>query len=199
MAGQASICNRALTKVGDDRIISIDDDTERARVLKALWDDLVDSEIRARNWNFAMKRASLAALVSTPDWGFDYEYQLPADCLRPVQISEYFLSDSLTDFRASTEVPFQIEGLKILTNLAAPLPIRYLRRVTNVGEWDKSFVDVFACKLAVDACERLSQNSSKKEMLLGEYRLAIAAAVRADAIENPPEHIPDTSWITARA
>lgn len=199
MAGQIDVCNRALTKIGDDRIISIDDDTERARVLKALWAPLVDSEIRARNWNFAMKRATLPALVSTPAWGFDLEYQLPADCLRPVQIGEYFMGASLADFRAVTEAPFQIEGRKILANLAAPLSIRYLRRVSNVGEWDNSFADVFACKLAIDACERLSQNSSKKEMLLGEYRLAIAAAVRADAIENPSEHIPDSSWVTVRA
>lgn len=198
MAGQVEICNRALTKVGDDRIISIDDDTERARVLKAVWATVRDSEIRARNWNFAMKRASLAALSSTPDWGFDNEYQLPSDCLRVVQVNDHFMSVSLSDYRVDQETPFQIEGKKILTDIAAPLKIRYLRRVESTAELDDSFVDVFVCRLAAEVCEKLSQNTAKKESIISEYRMAVSAAVHADAIENPPDQRPDDSWIMAR-
>lgn len=198
MAGQVEICNLALTKVGDDRIISIDDDTERARVLKALWATMVDLEIRARNWNFAMARASLAALLTTPTWGFGTEYQLPADCLRVVQVSDMFLSVSTTDYRGSQEHPFQIEGRKILTDLDAPLKIRYLKRVTDTTLWDAMFVQAFACRLAHDACEKLSQNTTKKQSLAEQYTAAVIAAAGSDAIENPPDFRPDDAWVMVR-
>lgn len=198
MASDVDLVNRALTKIGAQRITSLSDDIEAARTAASLFDIVRDAELRARNWNFAMARASLAALLTTPAWGFDLEYQLPSDCLRVVQVDEYLHGNSLTNYREVSEAAYQIEGRKILTNLAAPLPIRYVSRVTDTGTWDSAFAEAFACRLAAEMAERLTASLPKRDAAWSEYMRAVKEAARGDSIENPPEPLPDNSWITAR-
>lgn len=198
MASQVEIANRALTKIGEARILSLDDDLEAARVIASLWSIVRDAELRARNWNFSILRTSLPALVAAPAWGFDYQYQLPSDWLRVLQVNDFYPGPSLSDYRTASEAVWQIEGGKILTDLAAPLKLRYVARIEDTGSWDASFVEVFACRLAVEICERITQSSTKREFAWKEYDEALKLAVRADAVENPPEPLPDDSWMLSR-
>lgn len=82
MASKITICNRALSKLGADRITSLDDDNKAARAMKSAFDFVRDAELRAHVWNFSVKRAELAALASVPVWGYSYEYALPTDFLK---------------------------------------------------------------------------------------------------------------------
>lgn len=198
MASDVDICNRALTKLGEARITSLTDNLEPARVLNSLFEIVRDAELRSRVWRFAISRASLAALVATPDWGFDYQYQMPSDCLRILQVGEYYPGVSLTDYRNTDEAEWRIEGRKILTNLEAPLKIRYVASISDTGQWDAAFVEAFACRLAVESAEALTQSTSKRELAWEEYKQAIKMAVRANAIESAPEPLPDSEWVVAR-
>ena len=198
MASQVEIANRALTKIGEARILSLSDDVEAARVIDAQWDIVRDAELRARNWNFSITRASLPALVAAPSWGFDRQFQLPSDCLRVLQVGEFFPGPSMSDYRNASEAAWQIEGGKILSDEAAPLKIRYVARIEDTGSWDALFVEAFACRLAVEICERITQSNTKRQLAWDEYKEAVRMAVRADAIENPPEPMPDDSWMLSR-
>lgn len=198
MASQVEIANRALTKIGEARIISLSDDVEAARVISSIWDVARDAELRVRNWNFSIKRESLAALSAAPSWGFQVQYQLPSDCLRVLQVGEFYPGPSMSDYRNQSEAMWQIEGGKILTDYEAPLKIRYVSRVEDTGLWDALFVEAFACRLAVESCERITQSNTKRDLAWNEYQQAVKAAVRADAIENPPEPLPDDSWMLSR-
>jgi len=198
MASQVEIANRALTKLGAARIISFNDDNKQSRSVNSMFDAVRDAELRAHLWSFSLKRSSLAALTSTPDWGYDFEYQLPSDCLRIVQVNDLFAGPNLDDYRNSSTQEFVIEGRKILTNLAAPLKIRYVMRANDTTQWDATFVEAFACRLAVEMCEDLTQSSGKKESAINDYGMAIRAAIRANAIELPPQDLPDDSWAMSR-
>lgn len=198
MASKTDVMNRALTKLGDTRVTSPTDDDEKAIVLNSMFDTLRDAELRAHNWNFAIKRDQIAALASTPSYGFAYEYQLPGDCLRVLMLDDRYVGYSLAGYRTLPEQEYQIEGRKILTDIGAPLKIKYVYSVTNVGDWDPVFVEYFACTLAFEAAERLAQGGSRKDRLEVDKRNALIMALRADAIENPPEPIADDSWIMSR-
>lgn len=198
MASKTDVMNRALTKLGDSRITSPTDDDEKAIVLNAMFDTLRDAELRKNNWNFAIKRDQIAALVSTPSFGFEYEYQLPGDCLRILMIDDRYVGYSLAGYRTLPEQDWQIEGRKILTDIAAPLKIKYVYSVTNVGDWDPLFVEYFACSLAFEAAERLAQGGTRKDRIKQDKRDALVEAISSDAIENPPELIADDSWIMSR-
>ena len=198
MANTVEICNLALAIIGSARITSISDDVESARVLNDVFDIVRDSELRANNWNFAMKRASIAALTTVPVAEFSYEYQLPSDCLRVVEVGEDTPAVSLTSYRSSREREWAISGRKIETDLSSPLSIRYVSRVTDTGKFDAMFVTALACRLASVIANRITDLSDRRSLAMQEYRQAIFEAMRADAIESPPEALMDNSWIISR-
>lgn len=198
MASQVEIANRALTKLGAARIISFGDDNKQARAVASMFDIVRDAELRAHLWSFSVKRTSLAALESTPNWGYDYEYQLPSDYLRLLQVNDVYPGPSLEDYRNSSVAEYVVEGRKILTNLSAPLKIRYCSRVEGTTQWDATFVEAFACRLASEMCEDLTQSNTKRELANAEYKQAIIAAIKADGIEQPPQDLPDDGWVLSR-
>lgn len=198
MASKTDIANRALTKLGEDRITDLLDDTERARTINSLYDSCRDAELRAHVWNFAVRRAALPRLVTVPVFGFAYEYQIPAESLRLIQIGEWWHWYGMEDYVTSSTADFQVEGRKILTDFNAPLKIRYVERIDDPGLYDALFVESFACRMAIEACERLTQSNTKMQSVQEQYKESIRVACRVDAIENPPEQLPDESWMLSR-
>jgi len=160
--------------------------------MNSMFDLVFDAELRRYRWKFALKRATLPALVASPEWGYTYAYQLPADFLALVQVNEYYLRG------LKQKTLWTVESGQILTDLPAPLKVRYIRRVDNLGLVDPLFVEVVACKLAFEACETLTQSAQKEQAAGEKYRFAVQEAVRQDAIENPPDELPWGSWLDSR-
>lgn len=199
MASSVDIANSALSKLGEARITTLEDNVKPAREINAIFTLRRDALLRAFNWNFAMKRSSLPALSDAPAWGYTVAYQLPSDCLRMVQVNDVWVIPGLSDYMGGPDdQPFRIEGQNIVCDFSAPLKVRYLRRVTNSGEFDASFVEAFAYDLAFEACEAITQSNTKKEALLFGKNEEIKKAIRANAIELPPQPIPDDSWVISR-
>lgn len=198
MASDVEIANAALIKVGDDRITSFDDPSKAARLIKARYAMIREAELRSHDWSFAMKRAKLPALVAAPSWGFARQFQLPTDFLRLNRINGTWLPLGLNDYKTDEEQMYAIEAGKILTDLSAPLEIRYVYKVEDPAQFDAMFVEAFACRLAMELAEPLTQSNSKRQLAADAYSDAIAAAKRANAIEKPPVDIPDDTWVLSR-
>lgn len=192
MASKVSIANRALAKLGEDRILLLTDDNKRARTINQMFDDVLDAELRRYRWKFTITRAELPALAEAPAWGYLYQYPLPADYLALVQVNDIYV-------RAGTGVAlWQVESGNILTNIEAPLKVRYVKRVTNPGLFDAMFCEVLADRLAMEACETLTQSETKFTRVATQYKQDMQDAMRQDAIENPPDELPQGSWLDAR-
>lgn len=197
-ASETVIGNAALFKLGEKPVLTFDDENDRARVLKARFDAVRDDELRAHRWTFATKRASLSALASTPAWGFELEYSIPSDCLQLMEVSGADVSFSLPDNVAAGQAMFALEDGKILTDLSAPLPVRYVYRVTSTVKFDPCFDEALACRLAMELAEPLTQSGSKKQDAARQYGQALTRARRMNAIERPPQALGDDSWVLAR-
>lgn len=198
MASQVEICNRALTKLGAARITSIIDASKSARCMAALWDTVRRAELRKRNWNFALARTSLPSLSTAPAYGFANAFQLPADFLRLVQVSDIYVIPGMTDYREGDDSPYAIEGQQLLTDFSAPLKLRYVKDVTDPGTFDALFVEAMAAKLAYEGCYEITQSNQGREAAAQDYKFTIAEAARANAIEKPPQGLPDDSWVMGR-
>lgn len=198
MAASIEVCNHALTKLGADRITGLTDESKGARAIAAVYDRLLAAELQRNRWTFAMKRASLPALVEVPLWGYSLAYNLPVDCMSLVWVEGAAQALGLSDLLEDSQAPYMIEGRKILTDLPAPLRIRYVSMVEDATKWDPSFWDAFAARLAFEICEDVTQSTSKADKLWGEYRTSIAQARRLAAIQGPPQSLPDDSWLLAR-
>jgi len=198
MTSQVDIANRALTKLGASRIISFGDDNKQSRAILSMFDIVRDAELRSHIWSFSVKRDSLPALTSTPAWGFSYEYQMPSDSLRLLMVNDIYNGPSMEDYRNQPVADYSLEGNKILANFAAPLKIRYVSRVTDTTQWDSMFVEAFACRLAMELAEDLTQSNTKRELAQNEYMAALRGAIRASSVEQPAQALPDNSWLLSR-
>lgn len=191
MASQVEIVNNALIKLGEDRITSMSDPDKPATLASAVWDVKRDAELAAHPWTFATARAALPASATAPAFGWAFSYPLPAGFLAMVEVGEDYVLYRPDEARAL----FTIEGGAILCDEASPLRIRYVQQVTNTGLWPALFAEAMACRLAVELCEALTQSGSKKQQLRDEYRDTIRAARRANAIELPPQPVPESIWL----
>lgn len=190
---QVAIANRALTKLGAARIIALDDDSQASNTLDSMFDIVRDAELRANLWHFSKARAELPALSDPPLFGFRYQYQLPADFLRLIQVN-----DARTNPNPTVDGWYSVEGGRILIDQPAPLRIRYVRRVEDPTLFDALFVEAFACRLAAECVETLTQSNTKKQAAWQEYQEAVAIARRANAIERATVATDDDTWLESR-
>jgi hypothetical protein len=177
------LCNKSLQKVGAASIMSLTDNSREARACAKAYDICRRDELRKHVWNFALKRAALAADTTAPAFGKAYRFPLPADCLRVL-------------LPGGMPVDWILEGRSILSSSAGPLNLRYVADVTDCTMFDACFYTTLAISVAIDICEPLTQSNSKRQVLDTEYKDAVSAARRVDAFETlPAEAVLDAWWL----
>jgi hypothetical protein len=180
LASQVQICNLALTILGADRITAISDNAENAKRLTAIYFSCLEDVLRAHPWNFAIARQQLAQLATTPVFGYDYEFQLPTDCLRVVEVNDG--TNVVTDFK--------IEGRKLLCNYTG-IYIKYVSNVTDPNQYTSQFITVFSSRLAAELAYAITNNKSTQEELYKLYLLRLQNAKETDAQESDSVNIID--------
>jgi hypothetical protein len=199
-ASQTHIANIALQKLGEGTILNLTDDEHKARELNRAFAAVRDAELNRHLWRFSFARESLPALSQEPV-GDEYERQflLPNDFIRLVPGLDITSLVDLSDYRgASGTALYSIEGRNLLTNLSAPLKIRYVRRVTDTTLYTPSFDAAFASRLAYECCERITGSTEKQDRCMRDYKTAIREAITAQALELATESQGDDTWMIAR-
>ena len=186
MASETEIANAALDKLGEPPLTSFDDESRGARLAKRTYADLRDALLREYPWNFAMHRAELAADEDGPEWGYTYRYPLPADFLRQIEIYN------------PNAAEWRMEGGAILTDLGAPLQLRYIRRITDVNAMDFDFREALSARLAMEWAQALTQDGSTVERMAALYEAKLRTARAADGHEEEPRALETTTFIDAR-
>lgn len=181
------VANLALSLLGARTISSFPDtSTKEGRAVSTYFETVRQSELRKYNWNFAMQRDVLTVDFETPAWGWDHQYAVPDDYLRLVEV----------DGLSTTE--YQVEKGLILTNTTDDLNIRYVYDASDPDTWDQCFVDAFGAALARRLTEEITASATQLQLINQTYKDAIKDARQTDAIENPPEEIPEDDWNLAR-
>lgn len=188
-AGVILICNRALQLVGAKRIVDLDDNSVSARACDTCYESLRDAELQKHRWRFAIKRAALAASATTPTWGRANEFPLPSDYLKMVPAYD---EDNALD------IDYEIEGRSILSDMTAPLYIRYIYRVTDPNLMHPLFKEMLSHAMAIGMCEELTQSNVKRAGLKDDYRDIRAEARKANAFETRGQKPPEDPWLTVR-
>lgn len=185
MASQVEIANRALDLLGAEAIVALTEDSENARAINRCYNIILRSMLRKHVWNCAKKRVVLAPLAAAPAFDYDYQFQLPADCLRPL-----FPID-VTDWSVE-------KGRVLLTNDGNVLNLVYIAMLDDPNDMDDCFVEVFAAEMAVKNCEKLTQSLGKRKEAKDELKTAWADARKANAFETIPQQQDFSSWVDAR-
>ncbi len=166
-----SICSNALIKVGDKAITSLTDATTRADICNRFYGKCLEAVLRAHPWKFGTARKTLALLTSTPAFGFQYEYQLPSDCLFVIG----------TDLDKNDK--WSVEGRKILCDVAS-LSIQYIVKTTSDADMDGLFVEALEAKLAREIAIPITGQQSIHDRMEKEYMDKIKEARTRDGLEQ---------------
>ena len=142
------VCNLALSRICSKRFVySGDTETDldanttlEAKICNLNYEQTRDSLLRSHWWRFARKSVVLALDTETPPFEWDYQYILPEDFLRVISVYEGNMSNI-------NLYSYAIEGDKLLTN-ETTVSLRYIRKVTDVKEFDPLFTEVLVLRLA---------------------------------------------------
>lgn len=160
-SSEVKICNEALLLLGQEAITSLTETgNPNATRCNLIYVPTRDEVLRAAMPNFAMARASLARISGeTPDFGYDYFYQLPSDCLRVLGMD---YSDN----------EYVIEGDKLLCDYTTA-KILYIWRVTDPNLFDSIFVAALAIRIASKLAVPILRSRSAAKDLLEQYVIMI--------------------------
>ena len=180
------ICNSALSKLGVEQISSFSETSKAARLCNLQYDKIRRELLRDHVWNFAIKRATLAKIVTAPLFDYSAAFQLPSDCLMPL--------------RTNQGVDFEEEGKTILMN-ASTCILQYIADIEDVSYFDTAFEEALAFKLASDLAYPLKQSVTLADSMYAKAQRAIINARFLDAKAGRTHHskkLQEDVWLDAR-
>ncbi len=140
---ETEICNLSLSDLGAKRLASGDlaANTKLQAILCNLhYEPVRDALLRSHSWRFARARAALTQDTTDPDFEWDNQFKLPTDYFRFRSVEEEDGGYSSRNRRHA------IEGQRFLTNNST-VSLRYIRKVTDVKEFDPLFVQFLVLEL----------------------------------------------------
>lgn len=184
MASNVDIVNIALTNLGADTIMALDEESEGARKANVIYDIVRDIVLTKHPWNFAIKQAELSLLDETPVFKFTYIFQLPGDYLRVLEMED-------------EDVEFKIKGRKLYTDTGT-VKIEYIARITDSEQFSAGFISAFSDELAA----RLAYPITNSRAIATDMRALALANLRVakaeDAQEGTPDGLDADEWLNSR-
>jgi len=197
---KVEVWNLAQSRVGDtDFIESETADDPSAQVCRVCWDTIVNATFEAVQWPFATTQAALTSLGADYRTGWDYGYQLPADCAKPIALlNEGDRVGKLTrDARYVFEIQLHADGETgvLLTDLEADDfdVLEYVAYVTYIGRWSGQFTSAVAWRLAAELALGIKKDTRLAQAALQAYDRAIAFAAANDfnnQVQDQPQTTP---------
>ncbi len=175
MASQVEIANLALAKLGADRITDFGDGTESANLVSLMFPNVVEETISDGAWTSATFRAELALLVDTPEFGFDFQFQLPTlpSVIRVLSINE----------DAPGENDFAIEGDKLLANVNG-MKIKYIGLISDPQDFDIYLKRSIVARLALDLSYVITGKDGTTLRLQKEYLSTIQEGLTVNGMQG---------------
>jgi hypothetical protein len=189
-----SICNSALSKLGAERITSLNDQTAAGVLCKEQYEKLRDSLLMEHPWKFAIARANLALTVFVPTWQYTKAFQLPVDVLRILD----------TDQNQGTigEVSWDMEidpntGERYLVTNEDAVAIKYLKKVSET-RFTPLFAEVLAARLSKEFAYPLTQSSTITQLMAKNYDDMLKMARSFNAMESSVKQVEANDWFFSR-
>lgn len=179
--GVIDLVNTALLRAGCDVITALDQANSRnARVADTIYDITRQELLRLHPWNFAVTRATLVADASTPDFGYGYQFPLPADCLRVLREED-------------ERTVYKVEGQMILTD-ESEFYLIYIADIEDVGVMDVTFRTALILRLATQFADMIKLDDGLAARLNAEAERALRIAKQIDGQEQTADFLVSDVW-----
>ena len=197
MTTEVSICNQAISWLGGNRIISLDDETTEARLCKANYAHLRDVVLELKAWTFAVKRVRFARLAEDPIYGFSAAFAIPTEILTVLQVSRFSAPGESNatgttgpgPSRESTRngdeqrIIWQREGETIVCDEAAIVG-RCIQRIVDPSKFSPGYVQTLAARLAREIAIPLTHSNTLEDKMVKKYDLALSDGAVTDGLQG---------------
>jgi len=185
---RTEIVNKALTLVGANPIVSIDDDTQNARVVNRVYEIALKSILSETQWTFASRRKLLAQVSDTLEWydtGETYVYQRPNECIRI--------------FRSNDKSTTWREHGEFIVSDVSGLGVEFVYYLDTPSKYPPSFVSAFVDKLCSDIAFMILNSKTVAETFLEKYeKVSLSKALAENAQIGTPHYQDDDAWELAK-
>lgn len=191
MSEKIIIANMALSWLGEEEITSLEDDLDRARIMKTNYIPARDATLEAHEWSFAIRRFVPAKLEETPPYGVAYAFHVPSDILRVISVDPNQQDDSKPwrqPINSAEQLDWVIEGGNILCNEDA-IYCRGIRRVEDEGSFSPLFDHALAAKLASLTAVAITASAEIQANMFGLYDNFIREAKSRDGLQGRSKRI----------
>lgn len=127
-------------------------------------------------------------------------YHLPAGFLR--QAPDDPKAGSTGFLGAPSGLQYQdyvFEGNYLLSSRNGPLLFRFVADIYNVSQMDDMFCEGLAARVAAEACEAITNSTSKLQTVASAYKTFMGEARLVNGIETGPTEPPEDEYVTVRA
>ena len=199
MLSRTQVINNALQMLGADQISDPSEQSESARQSSMVYDQCVREELMKQAWSFAKAQVRLPVSADAPTFRFARAFVLPADFIRLVELENRWVFSVQRTVDTNPIPAFERQGRTIFTDLGAPLGITYIRDLSDDPTlWDPMFSAVVSSALALKLAMTLTKSEGTVSLVNKRYQQELKEAKRGNAIQLPPQLMPDGSWLTAR-
>lgn len=181
-----SICSSALLLLGDSPIDSFDIENDRTRLVNGIYTYKRDKVLRLHPWNCATKRVVLSPDVTAPLFDWAYQYQLPADCLRVLNVG---LEDDPD--------PYRLEGRKILMDTST-CRLKYLFRNEVEATWDALLIDAMTQVMVAALTYPITKSTTKQATEEEIVARVLKTSKAVDGQEEPAQTFGNSPLLTNR-
>ncbi len=173
--------NGALRELGETRLASLTENREPRRALDDFYDQAVNYCLEAGQWNFALRSVEFTANEDIEaEFGYTYTFDKPSDWIRTAALT----SD---EHGRLTLLQYQDESQYWFADIN-PIYVRYVSNDESfgldLGAWPSRFTRFVELYLAYLACERLTQNATKRRELAADLKAAKKEALNSDAMND---------------
>ena len=186
MPSSVSVCSNALVMLGGAPFSSFEEPKPHVRIAANLYPTVRDDVLRLHNWNCATSRVILAPMVTPPAFDFAYQFQLPGDWLRTIQVG-----------KKGEPLEYRAEGQRLLANVTA-LPLVYSFRNTVEDTWSTNLIHLLELAMAAKMAYAVTSSSSVRDSYRDEFARELKIAKAVDGQDDPPEEFAAGSFLESR-
>lgn len=190
MSERIDIANMALSMLGEQSILTIDEDSPNAKQVMIHYIPARDATLEAHDWTFAIERFLPGKLTETPVYGASALFAVPVNILRVISC------DNPTSSSVSISAPIdsneQIEWVMEGGNIVCNEEVVYakgIRRIEDEGSFSPLFVQAFAAKLAMLLAINLTASANIQARVSAYYDYAINEAKSRDGLQGRSRRI----------
>lgn len=165
---------------------SFDEPKPHVRIASNLYPSVRDDVLRLHTWNCATDRVVLAPLAAPPAFDFAYQFQLPGDWLRTLQVGS-----------AGSPIPFRSERQRLLADVTA-LPLVYCFRNAVEDTWSTNLIHVMELAMAAKMAYAVTSSTSVRDSYRDEFARQLKQAKAIDGQDDPPEEFQSGTFAESR-